>query len=261
MQTDAPVKLAFPEETISSEVLAAIQHSGKDYRSDGQTYTALKDVSFEIRKGSSTGLIGESGSGKSTISKLLVHLEDASRGQIVYDFKNGRPLSSNVQMVFQDPFAALNPALRVDTMLLEVIGKHSSALSGKQQLAEAISLLGKVGLSSADLKKYPKQFSGGQRQRLCIARALAAKPQLLICDESTSALDLSVQAQILNLLKELQISEQLSILMITHSMAVAAWFCTWLIVLKNGSIVEQGPASDLLAHPQDPYTKAMVAHI
>lgn len=261
MQPEGLVNKPFPEETVGSEVLAAIQNSGKDYRSDGQTYTALKDVSFEIRKGSSTGLIGESGSGKSTISKLLVQLEDASRGEIVYDFKNKRPLSSNVQMVFQDPFAALNPALRVDTMLLEVIRKHSADLNGKQQLAEAVSLLEKVGLSSSDLKKYPKQFSGGQRQRLCIARALAAKPQLLICDESTSALDLSVQAQILNLLKELQISEQLSILMVTHSMAVAAWFCTWLIVLKNGSIVEQGPAADVLANPKDPYTKAMVAHI
>jgi peptide/nickel transport system ATP-binding protein len=135
---------------------------------------------------------------------------------------------------------------------------NESAIAIQTQIDE---LLQKVGLTGSDKNKYPSDFSGGQRQRICIARALAAKPKLLICDESTSALDLSVQAQILNLLKELQSSEQLSILMITHSMAVAAWFCSYLIVLKNGYIVEQGKTEVLIDHPSADYTKAMVAHI
>ena len=164
-------------------------------------------------------------------------------------------------MIFQDPFSALNPALKVGTIIDEVIAHHQSQLSTAQRQTQIDELLQKVGLTGSDKNKYPSDFSGGQRQRICIARALAAKPKLLICDESTSALDLSVQAQILNLLKELQSSEQLSILMITHSMAVAAWFCSYLIVLKNGYIVEQGKTEVLIDHPSADYTKAMVAHI
>jgi peptide/nickel transport system ATP-binding protein len=163
-------------------------------------------------------------------------------------------------MIFQDPFAALNPALKVGTMLEEVLRKHQAELDKRERNLALNVLLNKVGLSAEDASKYPNEFSGGQRQRLCIARALAAKPELLICDESTSALDLSVQAQILNLLKDLQVTENLSILMITHSMAVAAWFCQYLVVLKNGEIVEQGLSSDLIDHPENVYTKAMVSH-
>lgn len=248
----------FPSEPLEGKVQASLNNTGKDFKSNGKIYTALKEVSFEIKKGSSTGLIGESGSGKSTISRLLVQLEDSDRGQIVYDFDNKDELSSNVQMIFQDPFAALNPSIQVEQMLKEVINKHQSNIKNARQ--ECILLLEKVGLQASDLSKYPSQFSGGQRQRLCIARALAAKPQLLICDESTSALDLSVQAQILNLLKELQLKEQLSILMVTHSMSVAAWFCNYLIVLKNGEIIEQGKTEDLIHNPKQDYTKVLLTH-
>jgi peptide/nickel transport system ATP-binding protein len=254
------VPIAFPKEIASEHRIASLSHVGKVFLNEGKTFHALKDISFELLKGRSTGLIGESGSGKSTISKLMVQLESNSSGSLNFDFENGKPLSSNVQMIFQDPFAALNPSLTVKNMLLEVIRKHQG-LSKKDSLKEAEELMHKVGLSKDDLLKYPNQFSGGQRQRLCIARALAVKPKLLICDESTSALDLSVQAQILNLLKTIQLSEQLSILMVTHSMAVAAWFCSYLIVLKDGSIVEQGETVNLIKTPIHPYTKAMVAHV
>jgi peptide/nickel transport system ATP-binding protein len=252
--------VAIPKESSSEEVLGKMSHLVKDYKDGAKVYRALNDLSFEIKKGSSVGLIGESGSGKSTISKLMVKLEKLESGSIDFDFKNNKPLSSNIQMIFQDPFAALNPALKVGTMLEEVLQKHQAELDKRERNLALNVLLSKVGLSAEDASKYPNEFSGGQRQRLCIARALAAKPELLICDESTSALDLSVQAQILNLLKDLQVTENLSILMITHSMAVAAWFCQYLVVLKNGEIVEQGLSSDLIDHPENEYTKAMVSH-
>ncbi len=250
----------FASETVEDTVVAELKHTGKIFTSAGKKQEALKDIGFKLLKGSSTGLIGESGSGKSTIARIMVALEDKSSGEVIYDFKNSKPLTSNIQMVFQDPFAALNPSLSVQSMLIEVLRKHSN-LNAAVARREAEELLVKVGLRADDLKKYPNEFSGGQRQRLCIARALAAKPLLLICDESTSALDLSVQAQILNLLKELQISEKLTLLMVTHSMAVASWFCNFLIVLKNGKIVEQGKTEDLIENPEHPYTKAMVDHI
>lgn len=252
---------SLPELPVSDEQLLKVHLLHKEFHKDHKTFRALKGVSFELMRGQSIGLIGESGSGKSTISKILVQLENASGGQIEYDFDNDLPLSSNVQMIFQDPFSALNPSLKIGAAINEVIAHHQSDLSTTQRQNLIDELLVKVGLQAADKNKYPSDFSGGQRQRICIARALAAKPKLLICDESTSALDLSVQAQILNLLKELQISEQLSVLMITHSMAVAAWFCSYLIVLKDGYIVEQGKTSVLIDHPSADYTKAMVAHI
>lgn len=251
----------FEEPQKSDERIVNTHLLHKEYSKDGKVYRALKSVSFEVRKGQSVGLIGESGSGKSTISKLLVNLEDPTGGTIEYDFENNKPLSSNVQMIFQDPFSALNPLIRIEDMLEEVIHLHQPKLNGVEVQQEIDNLLNKVGLSSEARRKYPSDFSGGQRQRICIARALAVKPRLLICDESTSALDLSVQAQILNLLKELQLQEGLSILMITHSMAVAAWFCSYLIVLRNGYIVEQGKTDVLIRQASSDYTKAMVKHI
>ncbi len=251
----------FQEQETGENVLVKVSDLSKVYRHAGKAFVALDHVSFNIRQGESLGLIGESGSGKSTISKLLVRLENRTGGDIIYDFSNGKPLTSNVQMIFQDPFSALNPSVKVEDMLQEVIAQHQPELSSAQVAAQIDELLLKVGMGPSDKLKYPSNFSGGQRQRLCIARALAARPSLLICDESTSALDLSVQAQILNLLKSLQIHEHLSILVITHSMAVAAWFCHYLVVLKNGKIVEQGEAQELINNPQDPYTKAMVGHI
>lgn len=251
----------FQEPAIGEKLIVKTNLLSKYYKQGKNYFHALKTISFEIHKGQSVGLIGESGSGKSTISKLLVGLELSNGGEIVYDFDNDMPLSSNVQMIFQDPFAALNPALNVRSMLIEVIQKHQSQLNASEVETEIESLLVKVGLQASDQHKYPSNFSGGQRQRLCIARALAAKPQLLICDESTSALDLSVQAQILNLLKHLQLSENLSLLVITHSMAVAAWFCQYLVVLKDGYIIEQGDTETLIKQASNEYTQLLLNHV
>ncbi len=243
------------KEIVGENLVIKVDHLNKTYNNQ---FKALDNISFTIKEGESVGLIGESGSGKSTLSKILVNLETKSGGEIKFDFKNKKGLTSNVQMVFQDPFAALNPSLKVKTMLTEVFKIHQPNIQKEELKFGMVQMLEKVGLKESDLEKYPSNFSGGQRQRLCIARALAVKPKLLICDEATSALDLSVQAQILNLLKDLQISEQLTVLMITHSMAVAAWFCNSIIVLKNGSIVEQGNAKQLFAHPKNEYTKLLL---
>ncbi len=248
------VSKPLPSITVHDKTVLEVADLRKLY--DGK-FKALENISFTIREGESVGLIGESGSGKSTISKVLVNLETKTGGHIKFDFSNKDSLSSNVQMVFQDPFAALNPSLKVNTMLEEVFHIHQPKIKGKVLKEEMVLLLNKVGLQASDLEKYPANFSGGQRQRLCIARALAVKPTLLICDEATSALDLSVQAQILNLLKDLQASERLTVLMITHSMAVAAWFCNSIIVLKNGEIVEQGDAIELFANPKNEYTRLL----
>jgi peptide/nickel transport system ATP-binding protein len=233
----------------------------KTYTSKIGTVKALNNISFDIKKGWCTALIGESGSGKSTLSKILVQLEASTEGQISYQIGSGQLLSSQVQMIFQDPFAALNPKHRIQTMFHEVLIKHRPDLDHQGRISHSQSLMQKVGLQANDLEKYPNAFSGGQRQRICIARALAVGPQLLICDESTSALDLSVQAQILNLLKQLQVEEGLSLLLITHSMAVAAWMSDYLLVLQNGQLLEQGLTADLIKNSQSAYTQSLLSHI
>lgn len=261
MEQPEKVALAMQTDTGNgNSVILRLSELGKSFRTGNEKRQVLDQISFEIKKGRALGLIGESGSGKSTISRILVKLEKPGAGVVEYRFGNNKPLTSNVQMIFQDPFAALNPSMQIGTMLREVIEARPGKLKPRDSKTEAIELLRKTGLNEDALKKYPSMFSGGQRQRLCIARALAAKPELLICDEATSALDLSVQAQILNLLKDLQVSEGLSILMITHSMAVAAWFCDDLIVLKDGRIVEQGEAQSLIRSPEDPYTRALLGY-
>lgn len=252
---------ALPVHEVSDEQLLKVHLLRKEFTSGKEVFRALKPMSFEIKKGQSVGLIGESGSGKSTLSRILVGLETAGGGSVEYHFGEVKPISSNVQMIFQDPFSALNPLLTVREAILEVIHKHQPKLKRTERRQELENLMLKVGLATDSLDKFPSEFSGGQRQRICIARALAAKPKLLICDESTSALDLSVQAQILNLLKELQSKEAMTVLMITHSMSVAAWFCDYLIVLKEGYIVEQGPTETLLMQSKSTYTHELLKHI
>ena len=253
---------AYNDHPSSSQTpLVSINHLSKTYASSLGKVTALKHISFDIRKGWCTALIGESGSGKSTLSKLLVQLEGSTEGEIAYHIGTGKTLSNQIQMIFQDPFAALNPKHQIETMFHEVLIKHRPELDKQARIAYSQTLLEKVGLNAEALGKYPNAFSGGQRQRICIARALAVGPQLLICDESTSALDLSVQAQILNLLKQLQIQEGLSLLLITHSMAVAAWMSDYMLVLQNGQLLEQGLTADLIKNSQSTYTQSLLSHI
>jgi peptide/nickel transport system ATP-binding protein len=229
-------------------------------------YKAVDDVSFTINKGEVLGLVGESGCGKSTLSRALIGLIPVHSGQIMY---NGRNLATlplrdwtlvrkDIQMIFQDPYSSLNPRMTIGDMLREPLMVHN--MVPKSQLeAEAKRLLGLVQLPADALHRYPHQFSGGQRQRVGIARALALRPKLLICDESVSALDVSIQAQILNLLKDLQQEFQLTYLFISHDLSVVHYISDRVMVMQAGKIVESGTAQQVLKAPQNEYTKRLVA--
>lgn len=231
-----------------------------------QQFKAVDNVSFELKKGEVLGLVGESGCGKSTLSRSLLGLLPVQVGQIIYNGQDLARLSANgwkevrrqVQMIFQDPFASLNPRMTVGDMLTEPMRVHHIVPAG-QLKAEATRLLNMVQLPATALKRYPHQFSGGQRQRLGIARALAVRPQLIVCDESVSALDVSVQAQILNLLKDLQTEFNLSYLFISHDLSVVHYISDRVMVMRAGRIVEAGEAEQVLYHPTDDYTKKLVA--
>jgi len=229
-------------------------------------YKAVDDVSFTLRKGEVLGLVGESGCGKSTLSRSLIGLLPVHDGQVIF---NNRDLARipekdwidvrrQIQMIFQDPFASLNPRMTIGSMLMEPMKVHH-IVPTRQLKKEAHRLLDLVHLPSNTFGRYPHQFSGGQRQRLGIARALALRPQLLICDESVSALDVSVQAQILNLLKELQQEFQLSYLFISHDLSVVHYISDRVLVMKAGKIVESGDAVQVLKNPENDYTRQLIA--
>lgn len=211
----------------------------------------LDDVSFEVRAGEILGMVGQSGSGKTTIARLIAGLEYASGGTIEID--GAPPARGAVQMVFQDPAGTLNPALTVRRTLREAL------LAAENRTDTPESLLADVGLDAALITQRPRRLSGGQRQRVAIARALAARPRLLLCDEAVSALDVSVQAQILALLHTLRRERGQSMLFITHDLAVVGQLCDRVVVLNEGRIVDQGDTAQLLASPRDPYTKRLLA--
>ncbi|MCD6063793.1 MAG: transporter ATP-binding protein [Flavipsychrobacter sp.] len=231
-------------------------------------YKAVDGVSFTLQKGEVLGLVGESGSGKSTVSRSLMGLLPIREGQMIFDGKDLARLSAgewrkvrqDIQMIFQDPFASLNPRMSVGDMLQEPLMAHN-IVPAAERTREARRLLDLVHLPSDAFRRYPHQFSGGQRQRLGIARALALRPKLLICDESVSALDVSVQAQILNLLKELQAEFELSYLFISHDLSVVHYISDRVIVMQAGHIVETGDVHQVLTHPVHEYTKKLVASI
>lgn len=231
-------------------------------------FKAVDGVSFNLKKGEVLGLVGESGCGKSTISRSLIGLLPVYEGQIRY---NGEDLSKmphrewsrirrDIQMIFQDPFASLNPRMTIGEMLMEPMRVHN-IVPNSELKKETQRLLDIVHLPSNALKRYPHQFSGGQRQRIGIARALALRPKLIICDESVSALDVSVQAQILNLLKELQHEFQLSYLFISHDLSVVHYISDRVMVMQAGKIVEAGEATQVLKYPENAYTQKLVAAI
>ncbi len=228
-------------------------------------FRAVDDVSFTMKKGEVLGLAGESGCGKSTLSRSLMGLLPVQSGQIIFDGKDlahiaaseRRVLSRQIQMVFQDPYSSLNPRMTIGDMLMEPMAVHG-IVPKKELRKEAERLLDIVHLPADSMKRYPHQFSGGQRQRIGIARALALRPQLLICDESVSALDVSVQAQILNLLKDLQQEFQLSYLFISHDLSVVYYMSDRVMVMQSGKIVEAGKAEQVLKHPLVDYTKRLV---
>ncbi|MBL7719169.1 MAG: ABC transporter ATP-binding protein [Flavipsychrobacter sp.] len=231
-------------------------------------FKAVDGVSFHLRKGEVLGLVGESGCGKSTVSRALIGLLPVHEGEIRYNGENLAALPHkewprirrDIQMIFQDPFASLNPRMTVGDMLMESMRVHRIVADSGLK-TEACRLLDIVHLPADALKRYPHQFSGGQRQRIGIARALALKPKLIICDESVSALDVSVQAQILNLLKELQHEFQLSYLFISHDLSVVHYISDRVMVMQSGKIVECGEAEQVLKRPENAYTRRLVAAI
>ncbi len=230
---------------------------------------AVEQVSFELKKGETLGLVGESGCGKSTLAKTLVQLLNPTAGNIYFqkvclnklkdkELKNYR---KKIQMIFQDPYASLNPRMKIGQAIMEPMVYHKIYPSQEQCFQETCNLLEKVGLKKEHFDRFPHEFSGGQRQRICIARALAIQPEILICDESVSALDVSVQAQILNLLNSLKSEFHLSFLFISHDLNVVQYFCDRILVMYQGKIVEEGWAHEILNHPKQNYTKELVGSV
>jgi len=232
-----------------------------------QVLRAVDGLDFEIRKGETLALVGESGCGKSTVARLVVGLYKPTKGSIVFDGidmaglggrKEMAPLRRRLQMIFQDPFASLNPRWRVSAIIAEPIRAFDLIKDEAAIIARVGELLRQVGLSPADGEKYPHEFSGGQRQRISIARALSSQPEFLVCDEPTSALDVSVQAQILNLMKDLQRQLGLTYLFISHNLAVVHHIADRVGVMYLGRLAEVAPAKTLFALPRHPYTRMLL---
>ena len=228
---------------------------------------AVDGVSFEIQRGQTLALVGESGCGKSTVARLLVGLYAPTRGGFEFDgqdahaaFKTpeGRHLRRRIQMIFQDPYASLNPRWRVEDIIAEPLHEHNIENDPAALRARVDALLLSVGLSPHDRIKYPHQFSGGQRQRISIARALATHPEFLVCDEPTSALDVSVQAQVLNIMKDLQREQGLTYLFISHNLAVVRHVSDQVGVMYLGRLVELAPKHELFDNPRHPYTRMLL---
>ncbi|HEY8567042.1 MAG TPA: ABC transporter ATP-binding protein [Beijerinckiaceae bacterium] len=242
-------------------------YRGRGFFKRGREVAAAQDVSFAIRRGETLGLVGESGSGKSTVGRCCLRLTEADAGEIKVGDLSIRPLSQaqfrphrkRIQMVFQDPFASLNPRRTVGRIIAE--GPIAQGGDRRAALAKARELLDLVGLSANAAERYPHEFSGGQRQRIGIARALALEPEVLVADEPVSALDVSVQAQILKLIKDLQERLGLAILFVTHDLRVAAQVCDRIAVMQRGRIVETGPTAELFANPQHAYTRQLLAAV
>ena len=233
-----------------------------------ESFTALEDVSFEVRPGSILGLVGESGSGKSTLAKVLTGLQEPTGGVMhlggdVLPSRKGRsrrhPSRQLIQMVFQDPYSSLNARHRIGAILSEPLWLYGLEPDADKRRALSAAMLDLVGLPAEAIDKYPHQFSGGQRQRIAVARALLARPRFLICDEPTSALDVSIQAQILNLLKDLQSTFGLSILFITHNLSVVRQMADDMVVLRQGRIEEAGPSEQVFETPEADYTKTLLS--
>lgn len=226
---------------------------------------ALNKVSLSIKKGQTLAVVGESGSGKSSLARCLLQLQAIDQGELFFKGQNmtslnkldSKSLKRDIQMVFQDPYASLNPRMKIEEILEEGLVIHELG-NKKARQVKVRDMIKKVGLSVADLNKYPHQFSGGQRQRIGIARALIVEPQLVICDEPVSALDVSIQAQILLLLKDLQKEFNLSYLFISHDLRVVRHMADEIIVMHQGKIVEQGPTKGIYEKPKANYTRELL---
>lgn len=255
----------------SDKKLLEIKHL-KQYFNPGKAneVKAIDDISFDIYKGETLGLVGESGCGKSTTGRTIIRLYDATDGQVLYDGVNVHDKKSKkdlkifnrkMQMIFQDPYASLNPRMKVMDIIAEGLDIHGLVKNESERKKRVYELLETVGLSKEHSNRYPHEFSGGQRQRLGIARALAVDPEFIIADEPISALDVSIQAQVVNLLKELQEEKGLTYLFIAHDLSMVKYISDRIGVMYFGKLVELAPADDLYAHAMHPYTQSLLSAI
>jgi peptide/nickel transport system ATP-binding protein len=232
-------------------------------------FEAVKNVSFKLAHGRTLGIVGESGSGKTTVGLALMRLRTAAAGKAFFEGKDILAMSERefraykrrIQIIFQNPYASLNPRFTVGSILTEPMMLHGIGANAAERQAKARDLLDKVGLTSRSMEKYPHEFSGGQRQRIAIARCLSLQPEILICDESVSALDVSVQAQVLNLLQDLQDEFKLSYLFISHDLAVVKHISDQVMVMNKGEVVEQANADDIYRAPSNDYTRRLLSSI
>jgi len=252
-----------------TQALIEVRNLKQYYHQDHTVVKAVDDVSFTVQAGETFGLVGESGSGKSTIGRAIVNLYQPTDGQILYqgkalsDLSKGERLDYNkdVQMIFQDPYASLNPRMKVQDIVAEGMEVHGLVASKSERDAKVAELLASVGLSPEHALRYPHEFSGGQRQRIGIARALAVEPKFIVCDEPISALDVSIQAQIINLLQGLQEERGLTYLFIAHNLAMVKYFSDRIGMMYRGRMVELATAEELYEHPLHPYTQSLLSAI
>jgi ABC-type oligopeptide transport system ATPase subunit len=232
-------------------------------------FTAVDNINFTVARGETFAIVGESGCGKTTLARMLLRLIEPDSGQILFKGRDLLALSPKamraerrqMQMIFQDPYASLNPRMRIGEIVAEPVSIHEPTLTRSQRTAKAAEILKRVGLSEDALNKYPHEFSGGQRQRVGIARALILRPKLVVADEPVSALDVSVGAQVLLLLQELQQEFGLTYVFISHSLPVVAQIATHIAVMRAGNFVESGPAEQILGQPTAPYTCELLAAV
>ena len=234
-----------------------------------QPFVAVRDASFSLNPGETLGIVGESGSGKTTLGRAILRLITPESGRVLFcrqdlataSGRQLRTMRAGMQMIFQDPAASLNPTMRIADIVAEPLAIHGIGTDRADRRSRSEKLLQRCGMPPGALDRYPHQFSGGQRQRIAIARALALNPALIVCDEPTSALDVSIQAQVINLLQDLQDQLGLAYLFISHDMAVVSHICHRVAVMKSGEIVEAGPTRQIIDCPQHPYTQSLISAV
>ncbi|MDN4533816.1 ABC transporter ATP-binding protein [Staphylococcus auricularis] len=255
----------------NNEILLQVKHL-KQYFNEGKhnEVRAIDNISFDLYKGETLGLVGESGCGKSTTGKAIVKLNDITGGEVLYEGvniqqiknrKDSLQFNKKIQMIFQDPYASLNPRLKVMDIVAEGIDIHHLAANKKDRKKRVYDLLETVGLSKEHANRYPHEFSGGQRQRIGIARALAVEPEFIIADEPISALDVSIQAQVVNLLFKLQKEHNITFLFIAHDLSMVKYISDRIAVMNQGKIVELGTADEIYNHPLHDYTKSLLSAV